>query len=144
MMSDPFAMFTPNLSDMRQQMVHMGFAELRTQEEVDAALASKGTSMVFVNSTCGCAGGIARPAAHMALAAASKPDHMFTVFAGQDKEATARARELWAPLPPSSPSVAFMRDGKLVHMIPRSEIEGHDPREVAQAIARTLQELSAQ
>jgi len=133
-------MFVPSVEEARALMVRMGFTELRTPEAVDTAVAEKGTSLVFVNSMCGCAGGIARPAAMLALRGGKQPDHIYTVFAGQDKEATARAREYFQPVPPSSPSVALLRDGKLVFMLERNQIEGRDPQTVAQALTRAIGE----
>jgi putative YphP/YqiW family bacilliredoxin len=120
------------IQPMRDELTSAGFKELRTPEEVEEHLPNaKGTALVFVNSVCGCAGGIARPAARLALQHEVKPDHLFTVFAGQDKEATAKAREYFAPYPPSSPSIALMKDGELVHFIERHQIEYHTAEEVA-------------
>ncbi len=117
---------------MRDEVTRLGAKELRTPEEVDATLpASKGTVLVVVNSTCGCAAGAARPGLAMALEHPRKPDQIVTVFAGQDKDATARAREYFEGIPPSSPSFAFMKDGKFVHMIHRHNIEGHSPNQIA-------------
>jgi len=134
-MFDPEAM----IQAIRDEMVQMGFRELRTPEEVEEAFRNAaGSSLVFVNSVCGCAGGIARPAVRYALEKGLvKPDHLFTVFAGQDKEATARARELFGDYPPSSPSIALLRDGQCVAMIHRSDIEGREPL----AVVGRLQEL---
>jgi len=99
---------------MRDELTSVGFKELRTPEEVEEHLPNaKGTSLVFVNSVCGCAAGLARPAARLALQHEVKPDNLFTVFAGQDKEATAKAREYFAPYPPSSPSIALLKAGNL-------------------------------
>jgi putative YphP/YqiW family bacilliredoxin len=114
------------IQPMRDELTRAGFKELRTPEEVDAALqgeGAKGTALIVVNSVCGCAAGLARPAAVMSLNHSKKPDHLYTVFAGQDREATARAREYFTDQPPSSPSYALLKDGKLVHMIHRHEIE---------------------
>jgi len=120
------------IQPMRDELTSIGFKELRTPEEVEEHLPNaKGTALVFVNSVCGCAGGIARPAARLALQHEVKPDHLFTVFAGQDKEATAKAREYFAPYPPSSPSIALMKDGELVHFIERHQIEYHSAEEIA-------------
>jgi Protein of unknown function (DUF1094). len=117
---------------MRDELTSIGFKELRTPEEVEAHLPeAKGTALVFVNSVCGCAAGMARPAARLALQHEVKPDHLFTVFAGQDKEATAKAREYFAPYPPSSPSIALMKDGELVHFIERHQIENRSAEEIA-------------
>ncbi|WP_124728762.1 BrxA/BrxB family bacilliredoxin [Staphylospora marina] len=112
------------IQPMRDELTRAGFVELRTPEEVDEAFREmKGTALVVVNSVCGCAAGLARPAAVESLKHPKKPDHLYTVFAGQDREATARAREYFEGEPPSSPSYALMKDGKLVHMIHRHEIE---------------------
>ncbi len=144
MLDSELNMFTPNVADARALMGRLGFTELHTAAAVDDALrSSRGTSLVFVNSMCGCTGGIARPAAGLALRGAVKPDHLYTVFAGQDKEATARAREYFLPYPPSSPSIALLRDGKLLFMLERHQIEGRDPQAVAQAVAKALQEHCA-
>jgi putative YphP/YqiW family bacilliredoxin len=114
----------------RQEIVAAGYTELKTPEEVEEAFKKPGTTLVMVNSVCGCAGGIARPAAAHAVHYDKRPDHLVTVFAGQDKEATARAREYFVGYPPSSPSFALLKDGKLMTMVERHEIEGHDPMSV--------------
>jgi putative YphP/YqiW family bacilliredoxin len=114
----------------REEAVNAGYQELKTAEEVDNVLNQKGTTLVLVNSVCGCAGGIARPAAAHAIHTDKRPDHLVTVFAGQDKEATAKARSYFTGFPPSSPSFALLKDGKLVTMVERHEIEGHDPMSV--------------
>ncbi len=108
---------------MRDELTRLGFEELRTPDRVDEAVRRPGTTMVVVNSICGCAAGKARPAIALALRDGRRPDHLGTVFAGGDLEATARARELFAPYPPSSPSIALMKDGKLVYMMERRDIE---------------------
>jgi putative YphP/YqiW family bacilliredoxin len=124
------------LAPMRDELTRLGFEELRTPELVDAAIARQGTTMVVVNSICGCAAGKARPAIALALRDGRRPDHLGTVFAGGDLEATARAREFLAPYPPSSPSIALVKDGKLVYMMERRDIEVSS----ADAIARQLRE----
>jgi len=117
---------------MRDEVTKLGAKELRTAEEVDATLpATKGTTLVVVNSTCGCAAGAARPGLALALQHDAKPDNLVTVFAGQDREATAKAREYFTNIPPSSPSFALMKDGKFVHMVHRHQIEGHSPQQIA-------------
>jgi putative YphP/YqiW family bacilliredoxin len=117
---------------MREEMVRMGATELTTVAEVDVALGDpKGTTLIFVNSVCGCAAGNARPALAHALKQAVKPDQVFTVFAGQDLEATARARQFFADYQPSSPSMALLRDGEVVHFVHRHQIEGRAPQDVA-------------
>lgn len=115
---------------MREELTKNGFSELRTPEEVDEALKQEGTTLVVVNSVCGCAAGLARPAAVTSLRHQKKPDHLYTVFAGQDKEATAKAREYFVGYPPSSPSFALLKDGKLVGMVQRQEIEDHELEEI--------------
>jgi putative YphP/YqiW family bacilliredoxin len=109
---------------MRDDLTRIGITELRTPEEVVENLEnSKGTALVVINSVCGCAAGQCRPGVAKALQNEVKPDQLFTVFAGQDKEATAKAREYLAPYPPSSPSIALFKDGQLVHFIQRHQIE---------------------
>lgn len=133
-------MFMPSVQQMRDELTREGFAELRTAEEVEKTLpAAQGTTLVFVNSVCGCAGGIARPGVALALRNGVKPDNLYTVFAGQDKEATAKAREYFEGYPPSSPSMAVMKNGKIVSMIPRSEIEGMNPEIVARKVIQAVQ-----
>lgn len=117
---------------MRDEVTKLGAKELRTPEEVDATLpTTKGTTLVVVNSTCGCAAGAARPGLALALQHEAKPDNLVTVFAGQDREATAKAREYFTDIPPSSPSFALMKDGKFVQMVHRYQIEGHSPQQIA-------------
>ncbi|SFV04128.1 putative bacilliredoxin, YphP/YqiW family [Alicyclobacillus macrosporangiidus] len=117
---------------MRDELTQIGFEELRTPEEVDRVMQEKtGTTLVFVNSVCGCAGGIARPGVALALQQENRPDRLVTVFAGQDKEATARAREYFENNPPSSPSIWLFKDGKLVDQLHRSDIEGTSAEHVA-------------
>jgi putative YphP/YqiW family bacilliredoxin len=117
---------------MRDELTRIGFKELLTPEEVEQAFAeAKGTALVVVNSVCGCAAGQCRPGVALALKHEKKPDHLFTVFAGQEREATAKAREYFAPYPPSSPSIALMKDGKLVHFIERSGIENRSAEQIA-------------
>jgi putative YphP/YqiW family bacilliredoxin len=127
---------------MREELTRVGFEELRTPDAVDEAVKRSGTTMIVVNSVCGCAAGKARPAIAMALDVA-RPDHLGTVFAGGDIEATARAREHFAPYPPSSPSVALFKDGELVYMMERREIEMSPADVIAdrlQAAIKTLRE----
>jgi putative YphP/YqiW family bacilliredoxin len=117
---------------IKEQVTRLGVKELSSPAEVDETLAgTKGTTLVFVNSVCGCAGGIARPALQMAMGHGVLPDVIATVFASTDREATMRARSYFEGMPPSSPSFALLRDGKLVHMIHRSDIEIREPEEVA-------------
>lgn len=120
------------IQPMRDELTRLGVKELRTPEEVVENLENaKGTALVVVNSVCGCAAGNCRPGVAQALQNEIKPDHLFTVFAGQDKEATAKAREYFAPYPPSSPSIALMKDGQLVHFIQRHSIEDRTASEIA-------------
>ena len=121
---------------MRQEARQLGAEELLDAASVHAALKDvAGTALVFVNSVCGCAAGGARPGLQMALAGAEvRPGHVYTVFAGQDLEATAAAREYFQPYQPSSPQIGILRDGKLVHMVQRHEIEGRPPQDIARAL----------
>ncbi|WJV28102.1 BrxA/BrxB family bacilliredoxin [Rossellomorea sp. AcN35-11] len=114
----------------RQEIETAGYTQLTTEEEVDQAFSKEGTTLVMINSVCGCAGGIARPAAAHSIHFDKRPDQLVTVFAGQDKEATAKARNYFTGYPPSSPSFALLKDGKLLTMVERHEIEGHDPMSV--------------
>ncbi len=125
----------------RQEIQNAGYTELTTVEEVDEALSKKGTTLVMVNSVCGCAGGIARPAAYHAVNYDKRPNQLVTVFAGQDKEATARAREYFTGFPPSSPSFALLKDGKIIKMVERHEIEGHEPVEVIENLQKAFDEF---
>ena len=122
------------IAPMRQELTRLGVRELRTAEAVDVAVAAPGTLMVVVNSVCGCAAGKARPGIALALQHRTRPDVVATVFAGADLEATERARGYFAGYPPSSPSVALLRGGKLVYMMERHQIENQE----ADAIARDL------
>lgn len=109
---------------MREDLTSVGFEELQTASAVDAALAKEGTTLVVVNSVCGCAAANARPGAKQSLQNAKRPDHTVTVFAGVDKEAVDKAREHMIPFPPSSPCMALFKNGELVHMLERHHIEG--------------------
>jgi putative YphP/YqiW family bacilliredoxin len=118
---------------MRQELTQIGVEEMRTPEEVDAKLKdSKGTTLVVVNSICGCAARNARPAVAKALQHAVKPDTLTTVFAGQDIDATQKARSYFTGYPPSSPQIGLLKDGKLVFMLERHQIEGRTAGEVAE------------
>ena len=120
------------VAPMRQELTRLGIQEARTAADVDAALAEKkGTVLVVVNSVCGCAAGNARPAVAMALENGTLPDKMITVFAGNDREATARAREYFTGYRPSSPSIALVRDGQVVKMFERHQIEGRQAHDIA-------------
>jgi putative YphP/YqiW family bacilliredoxin len=121
------------VTPMRQELVQIGVEELRTPEEVDAKLKdAKGTALVVVNSICGCAARNARPAVAKALQHAVKPDALTTVFAGQDVAATQRARSYFTGYPPSSPQIGLLKDGKLVFMLERHQIEGRTATEIAE------------
>ncbi|MBW8348050.1 BrxA/BrxB family bacilliredoxin [Bacillus sp. IITD106] len=124
----------------REDMERSGYTQLTTPEEVEAALNKKGTTLVMVNSVCGCAGGIARPAAAHSVHYDKRPEHLVTVFAGQDKEATAKARSYFTDYPPSSPSFALLKDGKLCAMVERHEIEGHDPMSVVNKLQQYFEQ----
>ncbi|WP_168123617.1 BrxA/BrxB family bacilliredoxin [Paenibacillus sp. HB172176] len=117
---------------MRDDLTRLGIQELRTADEVEENVPNaKGTALIVINSVCGCAAGQCRPGVAEALNHSVQPEHLFTVFAGQDKEATAKAREYFSPYPPSSPSIALMKDGQLVHFIERHQIENRSAGEIA-------------
>lgn len=120
----------------RDEIVSAGYQELTTPEEVEKALEQKGTTLVMINSVCGCAGGVARPAAAHAIHYDKRPDHLVTVFAGQDKEATEKARGYFTGYPPSSPSFALLKDGKILTMVERHQIEGFDPMMVVSRLQK--------
>lgn len=127
------------IQQMRTEVSRLGAQELRTPADVDNVLPnSKGTVLVVVNSTCGCAAGAARPALAKALQHSNAPDKVVTVFAGIDKEATARAREYFTDQPPSSPSFALLRDGQFVQMVHRYQIEGHNSDQVAATLMQVF------
>ncbi len=129
---------------MREELVRAGIKETQTAEEVDATLAEPGTTLVVVNSICGCAAGKARPGIRLALAnSANQPDRKITVFAGQDREATERARSYFEGHPPSSPSIAILRDGKLVYLMQRSQIEQSTAQQIAAELMRAFDEFCA-
>jgi putative YphP/YqiW family bacilliredoxin len=117
---------------MREDLTNVGFEELHTSEAVEAALAKEGSTLVVVNSVCGCAAANARPGARMSLQNTKRPDHLVTVFAGVDREATDKARSYMIPFPPSSPSMALFKDGELVHMLERHHIEGRPAELIAE------------
>ena len=124
---------------MREELTRLGIVELRTPEEVDQALKNRpGTTMVVVNSICGCAAGRMRPAVRIALQNSIQPDHSYSVFAGQEKEATDRARGYFTGYPPSSPSIAILRDGQLVYMMPRRDIESREAPAIAADLRAAL------
>lgn len=126
-------MYPPELvKPMRADLTAVGFEELHTEEAVDIAIAKEGTTLVVVNSVCGCAAANARPGARMSLDNDKKPDNLVTVFAGVDREATDKARGYMIPFPPSSPSMALFKDGQLVHMLERHHIEGRPAEMIAE------------
>ena len=120
------------VTPMRQDLTMAGFNELFTADEVEQALAKEGTTLVVVNSVCGCAAANARPAAKLSLRNEKNPDQLVTVFAGVDFEAVNKAREMMVPFPPSSPSIALFKDGELVHMLERHHIEGRPAELIAE------------
>jgi putative YphP/YqiW family bacilliredoxin len=129
---------------MREELTRAGIKETRTAEEVDAALTQPGTTMLVVNSICGCAAGKMRPGVRLALTqSASQPDYKITVFAGQDREATERARSYFEGNPPSSPAIAILRDGKLVYLMQRYVIEQATAQMIAEELMRAFDELCA-
>lgn len=138
-MYDP-AMTAP----MREELTSLGVESLETPEAVDLALKdTKGTVLVVVNSVCGCAAGNARPSMALALQHATRPDRSTTVFAGVDKEAVAQAREYFGDLPPSSPSFVLMKDGQPVFAIPRLQVEGRTPEQIAESLTTAFDEHCA-
>tara|TARA_R110002051_G_scaffold180913_3_gene250387 strand:+ start:41753 stop:42163 length:411 start_codon:yes stop_codon:yes gene_type:complete len=126
---------------MRDDLASAGFEELYTADAVANAINKEGTTLVVVNSVCGCAAANARPAAKMSLQNSKKPDYAVTVFAGVDKEAVDAARNLMIPFPPSSPSIALFKDGELVHMIERHHIEGRPAEMIAQNLVQAYEEF---
>ena len=120
---------------MKAELTDKGFQDLTTPAQVDEAIKQSGTTLLVINSVCGCAAGAARPGVLYSLTGEKKPDHLVTAFAGFDTEAVAEARRLLAPFPPSSPAVALFKDGELVHMLVRHNVEGNP----AGAIAANLQ-----
>jgi putative YphP/YqiW family bacilliredoxin len=130
----PEMMLTP----MREELTKAGIAEARTAADVDAAVAQTGTTMLVVNSICGCAAGKMRPGVRLALQHGTKPDHAVTVFAGQDSEATQRARVYFQGHPPTSPAIAILRDGQLVYLMQRSAIESSTAPAIAQELTRAF------
>jgi putative YphP/YqiW family bacilliredoxin len=132
------------VAPMRQELIDLGVKELRTAEAVDSAIANtSGTLMIIVNSVCGCAAGKARPGAALALRNALRPDSVASVFAGFDVEATARARSYFTGAPPSSPSIALLRNGNLVFLLERSQIENRDALGVASQLTAAFEEFCA-
>jgi len=130
----------PFIAPMRAELTRLGVNELRTPEQVDDAVRSEGTVMIVVNSVCGCAAGKARPGIALALQHARRPDLAGTVFAGGDVEATDRARQYFAPYPPSSPSIGLLRGGKLLFMMERRDIENRDAAAIAARLTAAFDE----
>ncbi len=128
---------------MREELTRIGFEELRTPEDVDTTVNSEGTVMVVVNSICGCAAGKARPGIARALQHSVRPDKIATVFAGADIEATEKARSYFTGYEPSSPSIALLKDGKLVWMLERRQIEGKDASQVASELTQAFDQYCA-
>ena len=132
------------IQPMREDLTRLGVEELRTAEAVDQTIqSSKGTLMVVVNSICGCAAGRMRPGVRAAIQSGVRPDRMITVFAGQDREATDAARRHFTGFPPTSPSIALMRDGKLVYMMQRHDIEVSDPMTIATRLKQAFEKHCA-
>lgn len=131
------------VAPMRQELTSAGFKELKTADEVDQSIKSEGTVLVVVNSVCGCAAANARPAAKIAAQNPRHPDKLVTVFAGMEKEAVDRARSYMLPYPPSSPSMALFKDGKLVHIIERHQIEGRPAQMIADNLIGAFEEVCA-
>lgn len=131
------------VAPMREELTDVGFTELRTVADVDHAVTAKGTTLVVVNSVCGCAAGKARPGIARAMQHGTKPDRAVTVFAGADIEATDRARSYFTGYPPSSPSVGLLRDGKLIYMMERHQIEGNTADGIASALTAAFDKYCA-
>lgn len=126
---------------MREDLTSIGFRELHTEADVDEAIAKEGTTLVVVNSVCGCAAANARPGARISLQNNKRPDNLVTVFAGVDKEATDKARAYMVPFPPSSPCMALFKDGELVHMLERHHIEGRPAEMIAENLSGAYDEF---
>ncbi|CAM4064570.1 BrxA/BrxB family bacilliredoxin [Gillisia hiemivivida] len=126
---------------MREDLTNIGFQELHTVADVDAAMEKKGTTLVVVNSVCGCAAANARPGARISLQNGKTPDNLVTVFAGVDSEATDKARGFMIPFPPSSPCMALFKDGELVHMLERHHIEGRPAEMIADNLTSAFNEF---
>ena len=131
------------LIPMREELTRAGVQELRTAADVDRAVTAPGTAMIIVNSVCGCAAGRMRPAVRLAMQHGTRPDHVYSVFAGQDKDATERARSFFTGYPPSSPSIAILRDGKLVYMMQRHQIETREAQAIAADLTNAFDALCA-
>jgi putative YphP/YqiW family bacilliredoxin len=135
-------MYDPDLvQPMRDEVTRLGVKELRTPADVEDAVKKPGTTLIFVNSVCGCAAGGARPALRNALLNAKKPANLYTVFAGMETQAVEKAREYFKPYRPSSPQIAIFKDGKLVKMVQRQDIEGKDPATIAKSLSEAFNEF---
>ncbi len=135
-------MYDPTMvQPMRDEVTRLGANELHTPDEVDSAVKQPGTTLVFVNSVCGCAAAGARPGLALSLMSSKKPANVVTVFAGMEREAVARAREYFKPYQPSSPQIALMKDGEVVKMWQRHDIEGRDPATIAQSLTKAFEEF---
>jgi len=132
----------PLVTPMRAELTSVGFKELKTPSEVDQQIKNeKGTTLLVINSVCGCAAGAARPGVRWALQTSKKkPDHLATVFAGMEADAVARARQLTMPYPPSSPSIALFKDGELLHFIERHHIEGRNAQMIGEHLLEVFEE----
>ncbi len=137
MMYDPMM-----IQPMRDELTRIGMKELRSPEDVDTELQEKGTAFYFINSVCGCAAGSARPAITLALQHEKKPEKLLTSFAGNDRDAVAKARSYFAGFPPSSPQMAILKDGKVVWMMERWQIEGRMPQDIAKDIIGAFDSLN--
>ena len=126
---------------MREQLTNQGFSELKSTNDVDNMISNKGTTLVVVNSVCGCAAANARPGAISSLLNEKKPNHLTTVFAGVDREAVEKVRHYLAPFPPSSPAIALFKDGELVHMLERHHIEGRSAEAISQNLTDAYNEF---
>jgi putative YphP/YqiW family bacilliredoxin len=127
---------------MREELTRAGVQELRSGADVDRAVAQPGTTMIIVNSVCGCAAGRMRPAVRQALQHSTKPDHIYSVFAGQDADATARARSYFTGYPPSSPSIGILRAGHLIYMMERRQIETREAPAIAADLVAAFEQIS--
>ena len=135
-------MYDPTLvQPMRDEVTRLGANELLSPDEVDSAVQQPGTTLIFVNSVCGCAAARARPGLALSLMGEKKPSNLVTVFAGMEREAVARAREYFKPYQPSSPQIALMKDGAVVKMWQRHDIEGRDPATIAQSLTKAYEEF---
>ena len=136
-------MYGPDLvKPMREEVTSLGASELLTPADVEKAVGKPGTTLIFVNSVCGCAAGGARPGLRLSLMSAKKkPNQIVTVFAGMETAAVERAREFFKPYRPSSPQIALLKDGKLVKMLQRQDIEGKQPAQIAEALAAAFNEF---